>query len=145
MFKSPRLWLRIASILTFLLAAAHTAGGMQSWSPAGETEVLRAMRSFRFDAEGVSRTYLDFYLGFGFLISVLLVAQGVILWQLSSSRIASVGTRPVICTFIAASAVAAILSWRFIFMIPVISFVLIAASLTIAFVVSGVGGSAQAP
>ena len=28
------------------------------------------MRSFRFDTMGVSRTYLDFYMGFGYALTV---------------------------------------------------------------------------
>src|ERR1041385_7549348 len=118
MLQNPRLWLRIAAILTFLLVAGHTTSGLQFWSPPGETQVLSAMRSFHFDAAGVSRTYFDFYLGFGFMNSVLLVAQGIILLQLASSRVATVGIRPVIGTFIVASAAGAILSWRFTFIIP---------------------------
>lgn len=54
----PSLWLRIASSITLLFAVGHTPGARESWSPAGETEALRAMKSFRFDAEGVSRTYV---------------------------------------------------------------------------------------
>ena len=50
----PSLLLRIASIITLLIAAGHSSGGLGFWSPAGETDVLRAMRSFHFDAAGVS-------------------------------------------------------------------------------------------
>jgi hypothetical protein len=74
----PSLLLRIASILTLLITAGHTLGGLSFWSPVGETETLRAMRSFHFDAMGASRTYLNFYLGFGFIISVVQFLQAVV-------------------------------------------------------------------
>jgi hypothetical protein len=77
----PSLALRIAAVTTLLFAIGHTVGGMQSWSPPGRTEVLDAMKSFHFDADGVSRSYLDFYLGFGFIISVYLFLQALLLWQ----------------------------------------------------------------
>ena len=75
--------LRLASLVTLLFAAGHTLGGLDSWSPVGENDILRAMKSFRFDAEGVSRTYFDLYRGFGLSISVYLILQTVLLWQLA--------------------------------------------------------------
>jgi len=134
----PSLPLRIASILTLLFAAGHTAGGLSFWSPAGETEVLRAMRSFHFDAGGVSRTYLDFYLGFGFIISVYLFIQGIALWQLASIAKSDVlRVRPLIGSFLLASVAAAVLSWRFIFVLPVVSSTLVASCLGLAFYAAG--------
>jgi hypothetical protein len=134
----PSLLLRIASILTLLFAAGHTAGGLSFWSPAGETEVLRAMRSFHFDAAGVSRTYLDFYLGFGFIISIYLLAQAVALWQLASMAKADpIQVRPLVGTFLVASVASAFLSWRFIFLLPVISCTAVAVCLGLAFYAAG--------
>jgi hypothetical protein len=45
--------------------------------------VLKAMREARFDTMGVSRSYLDFYLGFGYSLSVAELMLGVLLWQLA--------------------------------------------------------------
>jgi hypothetical protein len=134
----PTLLLRIASVFTLLLAVGHTAGGLSFWSPAGETEVLRAMRSFRFDAAGVNRTYLDFYLGFGFITGIYLLAQAVALWQLASMAKADpIAVRPLVGSFLVASAVSAFLSWRFFFVLPVISFTAVAACLALAFYAAG--------
>jgi len=135
--KAPLL-LRIASIITLLLAVGHTSGGLSFWSPAGETEVLRAMRSFHFDAGGVSRTYLDFYLGFGFIIGVYLLAQAVVLWQLASMAKADpIRVRPLVGSFLLASVVSIFLSWRFIFLLPVVSFTAVAVCLGLAFYAAG--------
>jgi hypothetical protein len=40
------------------------------------------MRSVRFDAHGFSRTYWEFYVGFGLFVSVFLVFAAVLAWQL---------------------------------------------------------------
>ena len=137
------LLLRIASILTLLLAVGHTSGGLSFWSPAGETEVLRAMRSFHFDTAGTSRTYLDFYLGFGFIISVYLFMQTVALWQLASiAKSDSKSVRPLIGLFLLTSVASAALSWRFIFVIPVVSNIAVAVCLGLAFYASWKPGDA---
>jgi len=72
---TPSVFLRSASVITLLFAAGHAMGAVDSWSPSGETAVLGAMRSFHFDVMGTTRTYLDFYLGFGLYITVLLLLQ----------------------------------------------------------------------
>lgn len=123
-------FLRVASILSLLFAAGHTLGGRQSWSPAGETEVLQAMRSFRFDAEGVSRTYLEFYLGFGFILSVYLLLQAVVLWQLATlARVEPARLRPLVAAFLLAQVASGVLAWKLIFEIPAVFSALIALSL----------------
>jgi len=140
----PALLLRITSIISLLFAAGHTLGGMNSWSPMGENDVLRAMRSVRFDVEGVSRTYLDFYLGLGFTISVYLLLQAVLLWQLATiAKTDPLRTRPLIVSFFLASAVSAVLSWTLIFAVPAIFSAVIAACLGFAFYTTGMPKGAQ--
>jgi hypothetical protein len=125
--------LRITPIIALLLAVGHSLGGMDSWSPVGETEVLKSMRSFHFDAGGVSRTYLDFFLGFGFTISVFMLLQAVLLWQLAAlAKTDALRIRPLLISFLLASVVCAGLSWTYIFFVPAICFALIAAGLGIA-------------
>jgi hypothetical protein len=134
----PAIVLRIAAILSLLFAVLHTLGGADSWSPVGETDVLRAMRSYHFDAGGVSRTYLDFYLGLGFSVGVFLLLQAVLLWQLAAiANVDSVRIRPMIVSFIVASLACAFLSWKFIFVVPAIFSVVIAALLGLAFYAAG--------
>jgi hypothetical protein len=130
----PALLLRITSVITLLFAVGHTIGGMQSWSPAGETDVLRAMRSYHFDAGGVSRTYMDFYLGLGFTITVYLLLQTVLLWQLAAiAKVDSVRIRPMIVSLFIASLACAFLSWKFILAVPAIFCIVIAVFLALAF------------
>jgi hypothetical protein len=140
----PVLFLRIASIISFLFAALHTLGGAHSWSPAGETDVLRAMRSYHFDAGGASRTYLDFYLGLGFTVGLFLLLQAVVLWQLATlAKVDSVRLRPMIASFFVASVVCAFLSWKFIFVLPAIFSAVLAALLALTFYAAGKGRYAE--
>jgi hypothetical protein len=81
----PWLWLRIAAVATLLYCGGHTLGA--PWTPvtgAQEMAVIEAMRSVRFDVMGNSRTYWDFYVGFGAVISGYLAVQAVVLWQLGT-------------------------------------------------------------
>ncbi|HWW87325.1 MAG TPA: hypothetical protein VNZ26_27190 [Vicinamibacterales bacterium] len=114
------LMLRLASVISMLFAAGHTLGGQQSWSPIGESEVLTAMRTFRFETMGVSRTYLDFYRGFGFTLSVFMVMQAILLWQVGTlAKTDRIHARPLIVTFLLASIATGVLAWKFIFPLPV--------------------------
>jgi hypothetical protein len=125
--------LRTASIVTLLFAAGHSLGGLQSWSPPGETEVLQAMRSFRFDAEGVSRTYWEFYIGFGFMVGVFLLAQAAVLWQLSTAwKKDSALVRPILGVLFISVVANAALAWLFFFTVPLIMASTIALSVGLA-------------
>lgn len=117
----PSLLLRIASIAMLLFAAGHTMGGLQFWSPAGDTEILKAMGSFRFDVQGVNRTYLDFYLGFGWTISVYLFLQAVLLWQLAPlAGVEPHRVRPLLVSFLVAWIAATVISSLLIFPLPAV-------------------------
>jgi len=128
------LWLRIASVVSLLFAAGHTVGGTKSWSPIPDNDVFRAMNSFRFDVEGTSRTYADFYVGLGWSLSVFLFLQAVVLWQLASlAKRESIELRPVIGSFLVASLVLAVVSWKYILLPPVLFSAVIAVLLGLAF------------
>jgi hypothetical protein len=115
------LFLRIASVISLLFTAGHTLGGRKSWTFTGETEVLHAMRTFRVQAFGVSRTYMDFYRGFGFSLSVAMLLQAILLWQLASVANANPAlVRPMILTFLLASIAGGIVTWKFLFPVPAI-------------------------
>ena len=132
---TPTLCLRIASGLTVLYAAGHTLGGTESWSPPGDTEVLQSMRTFEFDVMGATRTYMDFYLGFGVSITVLLLLQAVLMWQLAAlARDAPHRARPMVAALSVGSLIGTFVVWRFIFVVPALFSLGCAACLTIAYV-----------
>ena len=131
--------LRIAAVITFLYFAGHTAG--IPWTPgegAADAAVIEAMKSDHFLVMGVLRSYWDFYFGFGVTISVVLLAQAVILWQLAAlAKTDGARLRPIIATFFVAFVVNAILGWMYFFAIPAVMATVIATFLAIAFVTAG--------
>jgi hypothetical protein len=125
--------LRIASAVSLLFAAGHTLGGSKSWSPIPDNDVFRAMKSFRFDVGGMSRTYVDFYVGLGYCLAVFLFLQAIVLWQLASlAKKESLELRPLIGSFFVASLLVALLSWKYILLVPVLFSAVIAVFLALA-------------
>jgi hypothetical protein len=113
------LLLRIASVISLVFTAGHTMGGLSQWSPMGENPVLRSMRDVRFDVVGANRSYLDFFMGFGWSISVLMLMQTVLLWQLASlAKTEPARLRPLIAVIALATVVDGVIAWRFIFSVP---------------------------
>lgn len=101
----------------------------------GETDVLKTMRAIRFDTMGVSRTYLEFYRGFGHSLSIFLVLQTVVLWQLAAiARTDPAQARPMVASFAVASIASVVVSWLFLFPVPAIFSAVLATCLAAAFV-----------
>jgi len=104
------------------------------------------MQTFRFDTGGVSRTYFDFYLGFGFILSVYLLLQAVLLWQLATlAKTEALRIRSLLFSFLHACIVSAGISWKFIFAVPAVSFAVIAAGLGLALFAASRNKDAQPP
>jgi hypothetical protein len=131
------LLLRIASVISLVFTAGHTLGGLQKWSPMGENEALRAMTSVRFDTMGANRSYLDFFMGFGWSISVSMLLQTVLLWQLASlARANPALVRPMVAVFALATLASGVIAWRLIFPIPALFSGALVVVLVAAFVVA---------
>ncbi len=114
------LWLRVSSVVSLLFAAGHTLGGFSAWSPNGENTVLAAMRTVHFNVQGVSRSFLDFYRGFGYSLSIFMLAQAILLWQLASlAKTQPQAARPLVATIAAASLVNVFIAVVLIFPTPV--------------------------
>jgi hypothetical protein len=130
----PVIFLRIASVLTFIHAALHTIGGVFGGvAPGAQQAAVSAMKANEFVAMGVTRTYWDFYMGFGLVVSVFLAVEAVVFWQLSSlAKIDAVRLRPVLATFLVGYLCAAVVSYRYFFAGPVITEILIALCLGLA-------------
>ena len=133
------LLLRIAAIVTLLFFAGHTAS--IPWTPAvgpAEMPVIAAMKGPSFDVMGSTRTYWDFYFGFGVTISLLLLLSAVVLWQLATlAKTEAARLRPIITAFFIAFAVNAVLALKYFFIIPVVMSVVIAILLALAFYSAG--------
>jgi hypothetical protein len=117
---NPVLLLRAAAGITVLLAVGHTLG--HPWTPVGDAEgqrIVDAMRSYRFDVMGLTRSYDDFYQGFGWMNGVYLLAHAILFWQLSNlAKVAPNYARPQVALLCIESVLVAALAARFLFWIP---------------------------
>jgi hypothetical protein len=85
----------------------------------------------------VNRSYLDFFMGFGHSLSVAMLLQSVLLWQIATiARSGEVPVRPLIGAFVLATAASGFLAWRFIFPLPAAFSLLLTAVLALAFFVA---------
>jgi len=128
--------LRIAAVIMFLYFVGHTSGA--PWTPGeapADVAVIDAMKSGHFPVMGVSRSYWDFYFGFGLVISAMQLLQAVILWQLGTlAKTDAARLRPIIAAFSVSLVINAILGWMYFFAIPIVLALLIAVCLLLAFV-----------
>jgi hypothetical protein len=128
--------LKIAAVLMFLYFVGHTMGA--PWTPGeapADIAVVDAMKSDHFPVLGVSRSYWDFYFGFGVIISVMQLFQAVLLWQLGTlAKTDAARLRPIIAVFCVSLVINAILGWMYFFVIPIVTALLIAICLLLAFV-----------
>ena len=132
------LLLRIASIISLLFAAGHSMGGLKQWSPMGENEVLRQMTAVRFQTMGADRSYLDFFLGFGWSISVAMLLQTALLWQMASlARNQAARLRPMIAAFALATLASGVIAWQFIFPVPALFSAALLVALVAAYLTAG--------
>lgn len=112
-------------------------GGLKKWSPIGDNEVLRQMTDIRFETMGVSRSFLDFYTGFGWSLSVAMLLQTVLLWQLASlARTHAPLVRPMVGAFILEVSASAVIAWRFLFPVPALFSLALLVPLSWAYIVA---------
>jgi hypothetical protein len=138
-------FLRIAAVLTLLYCAGHTSG--MPWTPYTDpeaTSVLEAMKSHSFAEQGFKGTYWDLYFGFGLIISLYLLLQAAVLWQVASlAKTDARRVRPLVGSFLLAFVINAALSWRYFFVVPVVLAGLVAICLAIALVLAARPQAAQ--
>src|SRR5258708_25146290 len=110
---------RIAAVLLVLFDAGHTSGF--PWSDPKWGVDLGHMRSTHFYMMGFSRTYWDFYVGFGLFISAFLLLAIVLAWQLGRLPPESlVLMRGTAWTFALCFAAITVLSWKYFFVLPIV-------------------------
>jgi hypothetical protein len=131
----PTLFLRIASVLTLIHCALHTIGGVFGKPRSGaELAVIEAMKSHPFDFMGSLRSYWDFYFGYGLFVTINLLIQGLLFWQLATmAKTNAAWTRPILALFFLNYVAMAIIAWKYFFIAPAVTELLIAACLALAF------------
>ena len=112
---------RIASVLLLLFAIGHTLGFRKTDPEWGVDSLIGSMRSIHFAAQGFSRTYWDFYGGFGLFVSVFLLFAAVLAWQLGGlpAETLALMRRTAWALAFCFAAVTA-LSWRYFFTTPIV-------------------------
>jgi hypothetical protein len=104
-----------------------------SAAPGIQQATVATMKANEFAVMGATRSYWDFYRGFGLGVSVFLVMEAVVFWQLSSlTKTDALRLRPVVAVFAVGYLGFAMVSYRYFFAAPVITEILIAVCLGLA-------------
>ena len=136
------LFYRIAVVLLLLFAAGHTLGFRDSDPKWGIDAMLGSMKSIHFDLQGSDRTDWDLFEGAGFTVGVLYLFAAVLAWQLGSLPPATVAAmRPAAWAFAFCFAVIVVISWKYLFVIPIVCSSLITVCLTAGALLSARPGS----
>jgi hypothetical protein len=127
---------RIAAVLLLLFDAGHTSGF--PWSDPQWGVDLGSMQSTHFHIMGFSRTYWDFYVGFGLFVSVFLLLAVVLAWQLGRLPPESLAlVRGTAWTFALCFVAITVSSWKYFFMISIVFSIAITVCLIAAAWLSG--------
>jgi hypothetical protein len=130
-------WLRVASVLTFVHAALHTVGGVfGKVAPGAEQTAVDAMKGNAFVAMGVTRTMWDFYRGMGLAVMIFLTLAAVVLWQMAVLAKTEMFplVRPVLAAFVLGFLLMAVVSWQYFFAGPLVAELLIAVCVGLAMI-----------
>ena len=116
----PAIFYRIASVLLLLFAVGHTVGFLQIDPQWGVDSLIASMRSIHFDVLGSNRTYWDFFVGFGFFVTVFLVFSAILTWQLGGLPAGTLALmRGTAWALVICFGALVILSVRYFFVIPI--------------------------
>jgi hypothetical protein len=130
----PALYLRIASVLTFIHAVLHTIGGVFGKpAPGVQAATVLVMQTNQFPLMGFTRSFWDFYIGMGLGVSIFLTVEALVFWQLAAlAKTKARELRSILATFAVGYLVFAMDSYRFFFLAPVVTEILIAVCLGMA-------------
>ncbi len=130
---SPALLYRIASVLLLLFAGGHTLGFRRVDPRWGLDATIGALKATRFQVQGLTRSYWDFYTGFGLFVTVLLLFAAILAWQLGSLPKDVLRSLPLVTWGLALCFVVVTwLSWRYFFIAPLGFSAVVAACLLLA-------------
>jgi hypothetical protein len=124
---------RIAGVLLLLFAIAHTLGFRQSDPKWGVDALLGSMRSIHFDVQGSNRTYWDLFVAAGFSVGVFYLFAAILAWQLGGLPAPTLALmRGTVWAFALCFAAITVVSWRYLFILPVVFSIVITVCLTAA-------------
>jgi hypothetical protein len=124
---------RISAVLLLLFALGHTLGFRQADPTWGVDALLGSMRSIHFNVQGFNRTYWDLFVAAGFSVGVLYVFAAILAWQLGGLPTATLALmRSTAWAFALCFAAITVVSWRYLFIIPIVFSIVITLCLTAA-------------
>ena len=117
---------RTAAVLLLLFAVGHTLGFRQSDPKWGVAGLLESMHSIHFEVQGFSRTYWDLFVAAGFSVGVFYLFSAIVAWELGGLRAEALASmRGVAWAFALCFAGITVVSWRYLFAIPIVFSILI--------------------
>jgi hypothetical protein len=129
---------RIAAVLLLLFAVGHTLGFRQSDPQWGVDALLGSMRSIHFDVQGSNRTYWDLFVAAGFSVGVFYFFAAILAWQLGGLPAATLALmRGTVWAFALCFAAITVVSWKYLFILPIAFSFVITICLTAAAWLSG--------
>ncbi|MDE3057105.1 MAG: hypothetical protein KGJ59_04000 [Bacteroidota bacterium] len=130
---SATVLLKIAAGLAFIQYTAHTFLFLRAKPTHGEEEakLINTMRAQQWDFNGFSRSYWDFYFGYGLLAILWGFIEVLFLWRLSALVPAPISVFFFLVLLIIANIGHAVLTLRYFFLMPAVFDLLIAAVLLI--------------
>ena len=112
---------RMAAVFLLLFAVGHTLGFRQSDPKWGVDALLGSMRSIHFDVQGFNRTYWDLFVAAGFSVGVFYLFAAVLAWQLGGLPAETLALmRGIAWAFALCFAAITVVSWRYLFILPII-------------------------
>jgi len=117
---------RVAGVFLLVFAAGHTLGFRQSDPKWGVDALLGLMRSTHFDVQGFNRTYWDLFVAAGLGVSAFYLFAAVLAWQLAGLPAEIlVRMRGITWAFALSFAAITVVSWMYLFILPIVfSFVI---------------------
>jgi hypothetical protein len=124
---------RIAAVLLLLFAVGHTLGFRQSDPKWGVDTLLDSMRSIHFDVQGFRRTYWDLFVAAGLSVGVFYIFAAILAWQLGGLPAeALVLMRVTAWMFALCFAAITVVSWKYLFILPIALSIVITVCLVVA-------------
>ncbi len=124
---------RVSAVLLLLFAVGHTLGFRQSDPQWGVDALLGLMRSIHFDVQGFHRTYWDLFVAAGFTVGVFYLFAAILAWQLGRLPAGTLAQMRVAAwAFALCFAVVTVVSWKYLFLIPLVFSAAITACLSAA-------------
>src|SRR5580698_1970216 len=125
------LFYRIAAALLLLFALGHTLGFRESDPAWGIDTLLGSMRSIHFDMQGFNRTYWDIFVAAGFSVGVFYLFGAVLAWQLAGLAADTLAVmRVTVWAFALCFAAITVVSWSYLFLLPILFSAVITVCLT---------------